>query len=188
MYNVSTGWAKKWHDKLMAIVLANLNRSASLYLSELIYHYFHPDPCVPPTQSFWPVHPKLLAIFFRGPILSLYHLPGTLYLYTFALLTSYKLQMPTKIPSLPVWFHRLVIQCQRFRFVSRFLVLCKFVYDTMTWCVPSVLWRCWLGGRNGIRPVKNWVVGCWRDYLSVAICRLAYDPADATATHCLLLQ
>jgi len=20
---------------------------------------------------------------------------------------------------------------------------------------PSVLWRCWLGGRNGIRPVKN---------------------------------
>jgi len=25
----------------------------------------------------------------------------------------------------------------------------------------SVLWRCWLGGRKGIRPVKNWVVGCW---------------------------
>ena len=24
----------------------------------------------------------------------------------------------------------------------------------------SVLWRCWLGGRKGIRPVKNWVVGC----------------------------
>ena len=30
--------------------------------------------------------------------------------------------------------------------------------------VPSVLWRCWLGGRKGIRPVKNWVVGCWRGY------------------------
>ena len=28
------------------------------------------------------------------------------------------------------------------------------------------LWRCWLGGRKGIRPVKNWVVGCWRGYLS----------------------
>jgi len=27
---------------------------------------------------------------------------------------------------------------------------------------PSVLWHCWLGGRKGIRPVKNWVVGCWR--------------------------
>ena len=26
---------------------------------------------------------------------------------------------------------------------------------------PSVLWRCWLGGRKGIRPVKYWVVGCW---------------------------
>ena len=24
---------------------------------------------------------------------------------------------------------------------------------------PSVLWRCWLGARKGIRPVKNWVVG-----------------------------
>ena len=54
--------------------------------------------------------------------------------------------------------------------------------------VPSVLWRCWLGGRKGIRPVKNWVVRCWRGYLFGARCRLAYGPADATATHCLLLQ
>ena len=53
---------------------------------------------------------------------------------------------------------------------------------------PSVLWRCWLGSRKGIRPVKNWVVRCWRGYLSGARCRLAYGPADATATHCLLLQ
>ena len=57
------------------------------------------------------------------------------------------------------------------------------------WCyfcseliVPSVLWCCWLGGRKGIRPVKHWVVGCWRGYLSGARCRLAYGPADATAT------
>jgi len=27
--------------------------------------------------------------------------------------------------------------------------------------MPSVLWRCWLGGRKGIRSVKNWVVGWW---------------------------
>ena len=27
------------------------------------------------------------------------------------------------------------------------------------WKLPLVLWRCWLGGRKGIRPVKNWVVG-----------------------------
>ena len=49
----------------------------------------------------------------------------------------------------------------------------------------SVLWHCWLGGRKGIRPVKNWVVGCWRGYLSGARCSLAYGPADATATHSL---
>ena len=55
-------------------------------------------------------------------------------------------------------------------------------------CLPSVLWRCWLGCRKGIRPVKNWVVGCWCGCLSGARCRLAYVPADATATHCLLLQ
>jgi len=51
---------------------------------------------------------------------------------------------------------------------------------------PSVLWHCWLGGTKGMQ--KNWVVGCWRGYLSGARCRLAYGPADATATHCLLLQ
>ena len=30
-----------------------------------------------------------------------------------------------------------------------------------------MLWRYWLGGRKGIRPVKNW---------------LAYGPADATVS------
>jgi len=33
-----------------------------------------------------------------------------------------------------------------------------------------------------------WVVGCWHGYLSAAMCRFAYGLADATATHCLLLQ
>ena len=56
--------------------------------------------------------------------------------------------------------------------------------QTMHW----VLWRCWLGGRKGIRPVKNRVVGCWHGYLSRARCRLAYGPAESTATNCLLLQ
>jgi len=50
-----------------------------------------------------------------------------------------------------------------------------------------VLWRCWLGGRKGIRPVENWVVGCWCGYLSAERCRLAYGPADATATHCVCI-
>jgi len=35
---------------------------------------------------------------------------------------------------------------------------------------------------------KNWVMGCWRGCLSGVRCRLAYGSADATATHCLLLQ
>ena len=62
-------------------------------------------------------------------------------------------------------------------------------FRTLIYCVcPSVLWRCWLGGRKGIRPVENWMVGCWRGYLFAARCRLAYGPAAATATHCLLLQ
>ena len=42
----------------------------------------------------------------------------------------------------------------------------------------------WAAGR----PVKHWVIGCWRGYMSGARCRLAYGPADAIATHCLLLQ
>jgi len=61
------------------------------------------------------------------------------------------------------------------------------VVTSRTYHDPLVL-RChWLGGRKGIRPVKNWVVGCWHGFLSGASCRLAYVSADATATHCLLL-
>ena len=72
-------------------------------------------------------------------------------------------------------------------FIIFFLSAVLIVGSVRYW-VPSVLWRCWLGGRKGIRPVKNWVVGCWRGYVAGARCRLAYGPADATATHCLLLQ
>ena len=54
--------------------------------------------------------------------------------------------------------------------------------------LPSVLWCCWSGGRKGTRPVKNWVMWCWRGYLSGARCRLAYGSADATATQFLLIQ
>ena len=71
--------------------------------------------------------------------------------------------------------------------------MCLFSGIVVCFCndfLPSVLLRCWLGGRKGIRPVKKLlrVVECWRGYLSGARCRLAYGPADATATHCLLLQ
>jgi len=42
-----------------------------------------------------------------------------------------------------------------------------------------VLWCCWLGGRKSIRPVKDWVMRCWRGYLSRVRCKwFAYGPAD----------
>ena len=46
-----------------------------------------------------------------------------------------------------------------------------------------MLWRCCLGDRNGIRPVKNRVVRYWLGCLSGAWCKwFAYGPADATST------
>ena len=61
------------------------------------------------------------------------------------------------------------------------LILVLYIIAFSAWC-------CWLGDRKGVRPVKNWVVGCWHSCLSGARCRLAYGPADATATQYLLLQ
>ena len=45
-----------------------------------------------------------------------------------------------------------------------------------------------VGWQEGYPACKKLMVGCWHDYLSEVRCRLAYGPADATATHCLLLQ
>jgi len=45
----------------------------------------------------------------------------------------------------------------------------------------------WLGSRKGIWPVKK-LSGGMLAWLSGMRCRLAYSPADATATHSLLLQ
>ena len=45
-----------------------------------------------------------------------------------------------------------------------------------------------VGRQEGHPAFRNTsVVGYWHGYLSGARCRLAYGPADATATHCLLL-
>ena len=77
------------------------------------------------------------------------------------------------------WWHQMADHYKRELFYVKVLFYVS---------VPSVLWCCWLAGRKGIQPVKNWVVGCWGGYLSGARCRLAYGPADSTATHCLLLQ
>jgi len=48
-------------------------------------------------------------------------------------------------------------------------------------CLTVTLTRCF----EGIWPIKT---ECWCGCLSGARYRLAYGPADATATHCLLLQ
>ena len=40
-----------------------------------------------------------------------------------------------------------------------------------------------VGRQEGHPACKKQVVGCWRGCLSGAWCRLAYGPADATATH-----
>ena len=45
-----------------------------------------------------------------------------------------------------------------------------------------------VGRQEGHSACKTWAVGCWHGYLSRARFRLAYGPADATATHCLLFQ
>jgi len=61
---------------------------------------------------------------------------------------------------------------------------CTYFISCCSWVVfPSVLWQCWLGIRKSIQPVKCWVIGCWRGYLSGARCKwFAYSLADATAT------
>jgi len=41
-----------------------------------------------------------------------------------------------------------------------------------------------VGRQEGHPACKKRVVGYWRGYLSGARCRLAYGPADATATVC----
>ena len=52
-----------------------------------------------------------------------------------------------------------VCKCNIGRDLARILV------QSLVWKLRSVLRRCWLGGRKGIRPVKNWVVGCWHGCL-----------------------
>jgi len=45
-----------------------------------------------------------------------------------------------------------------------------------------------VGRQEGHPACKKMSVGCWHGYLSGARRSLAYGPADANATHCLLLQ
>ena len=70
---------------------------------------------------------------------------------------------------------------QRFNFIDFLLV---FYTIQCTFSALTLL----VGRQEGHPAYKKRVVGYWHGYLSGARCRLAYGPADATATHCLLLQ
>jgi len=71
------------------------------------------------------------------------------------------------------------------KYNSWFLCTCisANIYD-----MPSVLWRCSLGSRKGIWPVKSLSGGIQASLYAGSRCRFAYGPADATATHYLLLR
>ena len=69
------------------------------------------------------------------------------------------------------------------------------VWATKKWLIvlvlgmSEVLWHYWLGIRNSILPIKNWVMWCWCGCLSAAKCKwFAYGPADATAIHNLFIK
>ena len=61
-------------------------------------------------------------------------------------------------------------------------IFCVLLFQNMP-CLQLMLLVGWQEGHPACK--KNWVVGYWHGYLSGARCRLAYGPADASATHCL---
>ena len=63
-------------------------------------------------------------------------------------------------------------------------VFCQVVQRQSAFSALTLLF----GRQEGHPACKNRVVGCWHGYVSGARCKLAYGPAGATATHCLLLQ
>jgi len=71
------------------------------------------------------------------------------------------------------------MMCHRPSIFSRFITFSAIAFSALTLLV---------GRQEGHPACKNWAVRCWCGYLSGVRCRLACGPADATATHCLLLQ
>jgi len=74
-----------------------------------------------------------------------------------------------------------------FSFVTYYLLDLHFSFYSLPSNAFSAL-TLLVGRQEGHPAYKNRVVGCWCGCLSAARCRLAYGPADATVTHCLLLQ
>jgi len=69
-----------------------------------------------------------------------------------------------------------------------YLLLCMCIHIRVYMHISFSALTLLVGRQEGHPACKKTVVGCWRGYLSGARCRLAYGPADATTTHCLLLQ
>jgi len=55
----------------------------------------------------------------------------------------------------------------------------RYFYLIFLTLIASVLWRCWLGVRKSIRPVKHWVMWCLCGYRSAGVRWkwFAYGPA-----------
>ena len=108
---------------------------------------FHPDPCVLPIQISLLDQPVLLATFPLRPFLCLHLLLGTLYLHTFVLSTPYPPLTATQnsiSSSLPL--------------PSSHPVPAPQICSRDFWCYINLyvcMYVCVMGGRKGIRPVKN---------------------------------
>ena len=63
------------------------------------------------------------------------------------------------LPTCSWWFLKIswpvILSCQISKSCHKVHNSDKFLPSCRWNCLPSVLWRCWLGVRKGIRPVKN---------------------------------
>ena len=51
------------------------------------------------------------------------------------------------------------------KFIYLIYFISYFMSSVLVSELPSVLWRCWLGVRKGIQPIKIWLMRCWHGYL-----------------------
>ena len=64
----------------------------------------------------------------------------------------------------------------------------SFILFYLFTCIFKYALTLLVGQQEGHPACKKLSGGYWCGYLSEARCRLAYGPADVTATYCLLLQ
>jgi len=81
-----------------------------------------------------------------------------------------------------LWEWNIVILMANFHFTAATETqTLKILFHPFLSDLPSVLWQCRFGVTKRIHTVKNWLMKCWRGYLSGARCKwFACGPADAT--------